>query len=120
LIGGISLPNSQIDLDIGLAEETKNINFITIIGCGTSFNAGYVGKYLLESLLDIPVSVEYASEFRYFGEKKPNQLALVLSQSGEAADTIGAIKKARQSGIKTLLITNVSERRHRDWQITPY
>jgi glucosamine--fructose-6-phosphate aminotransferase (isomerizing) len=109
LVGRISLFEPQINLGLELVEEAKHLDSIAIIGCGTSFNAGYIGKYLLESLLDLPVSIEYASEYRYFGRKKPNQLALVITQSGETADAIEALKEAKRSGCKTLLLTNIRE-----------
>jgi glucosamine--fructose-6-phosphate aminotransferase (isomerizing) len=109
LVGRISLLEPQINLDFDLVEEAKHVDSIAIIGCGTSFNAGYIGKYLLESLLGLPVSIEYASEYKYFTRKEPNQLALVITQSGETADAIEALKEAKRSGCKTLLLTNIKE-----------
>ena len=81
---------------------------IIIIGCGTSWHAGLVGEYLIEEYAKIPVEVEYASEFRY---RKPiiykDDIVIAISQSGETADTIAAIKLAKQSGALVLGICNV-------------
>lgn len=81
---------------------------IIIIGCGTSWHAGLVGEYLIEEYAKIPVEVEYASEFRY---RKPiiykDDIVIAISQSGETADTIAAIKLAKQSGAMVLGICNV-------------
>src|SRR5205085_9352461 len=76
--------------------------------CGTSWHAGLAGKYLLEQLARIPVEVDYASEFRY---RDPvldrDTLTLVISQSGETADTIAALREAKRKGSKVLAICNV-------------
>ena len=81
---------------------------IIIIGCGTSWHAGLVGEYLLEDLARIPVEVEYASEFRY---RNPiinkDDIVIAISQSGETADTLAAIKLAKQAGAIVLGICNV-------------
>lgn len=88
----------------GLAD----INRIIIIACGTSWHAGLVGEYWLESLLGIPVEVEYASEFRYRHPVVDQQtLVIAISQSGETADTVAAIREARQGGARILAICNV-------------
>jgi glutamine---fructose-6-phosphate transaminase (isomerizing) len=85
-----------------------NANRIIIIACGTSWHAGLVGEYLIEDLARIPVEVEYASEFRYrnpiIGE---NDVVLAISQSGETADTLAAIKLAKSKGATILGICNV-------------
>jgi glucosamine--fructose-6-phosphate aminotransferase (isomerizing) len=85
--------------------ETKRI---IIIGCGTSWHAGLVGEYLFEDLVRIPVEVEYASEFRY---RRPiinkNDVVIAISQSGETADTLAAIRLAKESGALVLGICNV-------------
>ncbi|MBD3355080.1 glutamine--fructose-6-phosphate transaminase (isomerizing), partial [Candidatus Woesearchaeota archaeon] len=85
-----------------------SINKITIVACGTSWHAGLVGKYIIESLTKIPVDVDYASEFRY---RKPildgKTLVIPISQSGETADTLAAIKEAKSKGAKVLSICNV-------------
>ncbi|MBL7147981.1 MAG: glutamine--fructose-6-phosphate transaminase (isomerizing) [Nanoarchaeota archaeon] len=89
-------------------DEIRNINRIIIIACGTSWHAGLIGKHLLEDIAKIPTTVEYASEFRY---SKPiidnNNLVLALSQSGETADTIAALKEAKEKNAKVLGIVNV-------------
>jgi len=95
----------------GIVEyENKILNAdrIIIIACGTSWHAGLVGEYLIEDLARIPVEVEYASEFRYrnpiIGE---NDVVLAISQSGETADTLAAIKLAKSKGATILGICNV-------------
>ncbi|MBI3027459.1 glutamine--fructose-6-phosphate transaminase (isomerizing) [Candidatus Woesearchaeota archaeon] len=86
----------------------SKVNRIVIIGCGTSWHAGLVGKFMLEELAKIPTEVEYASEFRY---RHPlldkSTLIIAISQSGETADTIAALKEAKKHGVKTLAICNV-------------
>lgn len=89
-------------------EELKDIEKIYISACGTAFHAGEVGKYAIESLAKIPVTTEIASEFRYknmFIDDK--SLVIFVSQSGETADTLAALKEAKRLGAKTLAITNV-------------
>ena len=89
-------------------EELKNINKIYITACGTAFHAGEAGKFAIENLAKIPVISEIASEFRYknmFLDDK--SLVIFVSQSGETADTLAALKEAKKQGAKTLAITNV-------------
>jgi len=91
-----------------LSEVLPLIRRITILGCGTSWHAGLIGKYLIEKHLRIPVSVEYASEYRYRDPViEPEDLVISISQSGETADTIAGNKLARQAGAITLGIINV-------------
>ena len=86
-------------------ERARNIR---IVACGTAMHAGLVGKYFIEQLARIPVSVEIASEFRYSDPILDNgSLAVFLSQSGETADTIAALRKAKELGIPTLAVVNV-------------
>ncbi|MBZ0187737.1 MAG: glutamine--fructose-6-phosphate transaminase (isomerizing) [Candidatus Obscuribacterales bacterium] len=88
-------------------EEVKSIDRILILACGTAYHAGMVGKYVIEELCSIPVEVEIASETR--GRKllvNERTLTVAVSQSGETADTLAAIKKAKASGSMTLGITN--------------
>ncbi len=80
---------------------------ITIVACGTSYHAGLVGKYVLEELLHIPVDVYYASEYRYRAEVMDSSLTILITQSGETADTIAAARRAKGMGNLTLAITNV-------------
>ena len=88
-------------------EKLADINRIVIVSCGTSYNAGLVGEYMLEEYAGIPVEVEYASEFRY---RKPllnkNTAVIAISQSGETADTLAAIREAENKGSITLGIIN--------------
>jgi glucosamine--fructose-6-phosphate aminotransferase (isomerizing) len=89
-------------------QELKQVKRITITACGTSWHAGLIGEYMLEDLARIPVDVQYASEFRY---KNPviekGTLVLAISQSGETADTLAALREARQRGARTMGIVNV-------------
>ena len=97
---------------LGGIEENMNrirdANRIYITACGTSWHAGLIGKYLIEEYAGIPVHVEYASEFRY---RKPiidsNSVVIGISQSGETADTLAAIRKAKEMGALTVGICNV-------------
>ena len=85
----------------------KNIKSIHIIACGTSYYSGLVAKYMIEKITDTPVFVELASEYRYFGTRDENSLVIAITQSGETLDTLAAIKEAKNSGCKTLVVTNV-------------
>ncbi|MCR5802599.1 MAG: glutamine--fructose-6-phosphate transaminase (isomerizing) [Lachnospiraceae bacterium] len=99
-----------IDLSgVGLSDdEIKKISQITIVACGSAWHAGMVGQYVIEDLVRIPVRVELASEFRYRKPiLSPDQLVVVISQSGETADSLAALREAKSQGIKTLGIVNV-------------
>jgi glucosamine--fructose-6-phosphate aminotransferase (isomerizing) len=88
-------------------KELRNINRIIITACGTSYYAGMVGEYMIEDLAGVPVEVEYASEFRYRNPIiKPGTLVLAISQSGETADTLAALREAQQKGATVLAICN--------------
>ncbi len=89
-------------------EDISSLSHILIIGCGTAYYAGYYAKYELEKILGIPVSVEYASEFRYrYGAFEPKTtLAIFMSQSGETADTLASLREAKRRGMKTMGIIN--------------
>lgn len=90
-----------------VVEELKDIKRIIIASCGTSYHAGLVGEYMLEEFASIPTEVEYASEFRYRESPvDPGTAVLVISQSGETADTLAALKYAKKAGILTLGIVN--------------
>ena len=94
--------NLSLDIDTDLIER------IIITACGTSWHTGLIAKYILESLTDIPVEVDYASEFRYRDPIiKKNDLVVAISQSGETADTLAALKKAKSNKAKTMGIVNV-------------
>ncbi len=89
-------------------EEIQQLERIVIIACGTSYNAGLIGKYLFEGLAGIHTDVEISSEFRYANPVlAESTLVISISQSGETADTIAATKEAKTYGCKTLAITNV-------------
>lgn len=104
------LKDGEIDLSgVGLStEEIRNISEIQIVACGSAYHVGMVGQYVIEDLARIPVRVELASEFRY---RNPildkNTLVIVVSQSGETADSLAALREAKLRGIKTLGIVNV-------------
>lgn len=86
----------------------ENIDIISVIGCGSAVHAGYVGKTMIEALAGIPVTVDIASEYRYAPPvMKGNVLTVCISQSGETADTIAALRSAVQRGFGTLGIINV-------------
>lgn len=89
------------------AGKIRDINRICIVGCGTSYHAGLVGKYFIESLVRIPVEVESAGEFRYRNPILDERtLVVAISQSGETADTITAIRQSAEQGAPVLAITN--------------
>lgn len=89
-------------------ERFLNAKRIIIVACGTSYHAGLVGEYLIEDLARIPVEVEYASEFRYRNPIiKKNDIVIAISQSGETADTLAALKLAKENGAFIYGINNV-------------
>ncbi len=104
------LHDGMIDLnDVGLSEEEiRSISQIYIVACGSAYHVGMAAQYVLEDLARIPVRVELASEFRY---RKPlldkNGLAIIISQSGETADSLAALREAKAKGVRTLGIVNV-------------
>ena len=90
------------------AEMLRNTDRIEIVACGSAYHAGMVGKYVFEELLRIPANVDYASEFRYRNPIINNKtLTVIISQSGETADTLAALKEAKRLGSHTLAIVNV-------------
>lgn len=92
----------------GVADDLMNANRIIISACGTSWHASLIGEYLLEEFCRIPVEVEYASEFRYRDPIiKDGDVLIVVSQSGETADTLAALKEAKHKGAKVIGICNV-------------
>ncbi|EDO58665.1 glutamine--fructose-6-phosphate transaminase (isomerizing) [Clostridium sp. L2-50] len=104
------IKDGRIDLsDMGLSEEDiKNISQVFIVACGSAYHTGVVTQYVMEDLARIPVRVELASEFRY---RRPilnkNDLVIVVSQSGETADTLAGLRLAKEQEVKTLGIVNV-------------
>lgn len=90
------------------AAEAKAITSLTIVACGTAYHAGMIGKYAIEKLARLPVTVDVASEFRYREPIiQPNDLFLAVSQSGETADTLAAMREARRLGARVMALTNV-------------
>ncbi|MGB2913110.1 MAG: glutamine--fructose-6-phosphate transaminase (isomerizing), partial [Pyrinomonadaceae bacterium] len=108
--GRVSLDNGKVYLDpMDISDDDlRAVTSVKIAACGTSWHAGLAGKYMIESLARVPVEVDYASEFRY---REPvlseTDLIIVISQSGETADTIAAMREAKQAGCKILAICNV-------------
>lgn len=104
------LKDGKIDLsDVGLSDEDiKRISHIYIVACGSAYHTGVVTQYVMEDLARVPVRVELASEFRY---RRPildkDDLVIVVSQSGETADTLAGLRLAKEQGVKTLGIVNV-------------
>ncbi|OLE52878.1 MAG: glutamine--fructose-6-phosphate aminotransferase [Acidobacteria bacterium 13_1_20CM_3_53_8] len=108
--GRISLDTGRVYLDeTNIAEaDFRRITSIAIAACGTSWHAGLAGEYMIEQLARVPVSVDYASEFRYRNPVLNEEtLLIVISQSGETADTIAALREAKEAGAKVLSICNV-------------
>lgn len=104
------LKDGEIDLsEVGLGEEEiRKISQIYIVACGSAYHVGVAAQYVLEDLAKIPVRVELASEFRYRNPILPeNSLVIVISQSGETADSLAALRESKQMGIRTLGIVNV-------------
>ena len=103
------IKDGWIDLsDLELEDLFQGINKIYIVACGTAFHAGMVGRLAIEKLARIPVETDIASEFRYRDIIwKPDQLMIVISQSGETADTLAALRHAKRNGVKVLAVTNV-------------
>jgi glucosamine--fructose-6-phosphate aminotransferase (isomerizing) len=110
ILGRVSLDRGKVFLEeLNVPDDTLRVlEKVTIIACGTSWHAGLVGKYLIEALAHIPVEVDYGSEYRY---RNPivagRELAVVITQSGETADTLAALREARRKGASTIAICNV-------------
>lgn len=104
------IKDGKIDLsDVGLSEkDIKEIGQIYIVACGSAYHTGVVTQYVMEDLARVPVRVELASEFRYRNPiLQPNDLVIVVSQSGETADTLAGLRLAKEQGVRTLGIVNV-------------
>ena len=102
--------DGKIDLsELGLTEEEiRGISQIYIVACGSAYHVGIVAQYVIEDLARIPVRVELGSEFRYRRPiLDPNGLVIVISQSGETADSLAALREAKELGVKTLAVVNV-------------
>ena len=97
--------NEKLNID---SEYIKNLNKITIVACGSAWHVGMIGQYVIENIAKVEVRVELASEFRYRNPLiKKDDLIIVISQSGETADSLAALRLAKQSGCHTLAIVNV-------------
>ncbi|PKK39606.1 Glucosamine--fructose-6-phosphate aminotransferase, isomerizing [Clostridiaceae bacterium JG1575] len=109
-MAGRMVPGAAIELgDIAFTKEAlQKLQRISIVACGTAYHAGLAGKKALEALTRIPVETEVASEFRYQDPiLDENSLVVVISQSGETADTLAVLREAKQKGARVLAITNV-------------
>ena len=105
-----AIENGRINLGkIGLTDEIiKDITQIHIVACGSAWHVGTAAQYVIEDLAKIPVRVELGSEFRYRNPiLNPNDLVVIISQSGETADSLAALREAKDRGIRTLAIVNV-------------
>lgn len=104
LVSYFQTDEGRVSLESGGGGGMKSM---LILACGTSYHAGLVGKYAIEELLKIPVRVELASEFSYYSQTLAEALSIVITQSGETADAIRAVKKLQQVGCRVLAITNM-------------
>ena len=104
-----NIKNQMVDLShLDIDAMFKDVEKIYIVACGTAYHAGLVGRYALEKLARIPVETDIASEFRYRDVLwNPNSVMIVVSQSGETADTLAVLREAKRQGIKVLAVTNV-------------
>jgi glucosamine--fructose-6-phosphate aminotransferase (isomerizing) len=110
VLGRVSLDRGRIFLeDLNIDDSVfTGLQKVTIIACGTSWHAGLVGKYLIESLAKVPVEVDYGSEYRYRNPiVSENELTIAITQSGETADTLAALREARSKGASSIAICNV-------------
>ncbi|HHU52175.1 MAG TPA: glutamine--fructose-6-phosphate transaminase (isomerizing) [Firmicutes bacterium] len=110
LTGKVDRDHLRVTLpEVGVTkDDLRSLKKISIVACGTAYHAGLVGKHIFERLLRIPVEVEVASEYRYRGPMVgPEVLTVVISQSGETADTLGGLRLAKAEGSRILSITNV-------------
>jgi glutamine---fructose-6-phosphate transaminase (isomerizing) len=110
ILGRVSLDSGRIFLaDLNIPDEKfRTLQKVTVIACGTSWHAGLVGKYLIEALAHVPVEVDYGSEYRYRDPiVSDNELAIVITQSGETADTLAALRESKRKGASSIAICNV-------------
>jgi glucosamine--fructose-6-phosphate aminotransferase (isomerizing) len=110
VLGRASVETGRVFLEeINLEEpELKAIDRVVVLACGTSWHAGLVGKFMIEQLAKLPVEVDYGSEYRYRDPIVDGRtLAVVITQSGETADTLAALREARKRGAKSVAICNV-------------
>ncbi|HEY2151761.1 MAG TPA: glutamine--fructose-6-phosphate transaminase (isomerizing) [Vicinamibacterales bacterium] len=110
ILGRLSQDTGKVFLDEMKITDAQlaAVEKVTILACGTSWHAGLVGKYIIERLARVPVEVDYGSEYRYRSPIVPPQtLAVVITQSGETADTLAALREAKHGGAQSLAICNV-------------
>ncbi|MBM3777212.1 MAG: glutamine--fructose-6-phosphate transaminase (isomerizing) [Acidimicrobiia bacterium] len=110
ILGRVSLDSGRVFLDeLKLEPEAvRGLQRVTIVACGTSWHAGLVGRYLIEALARLPAEVDYGSEYRYRDPiVSPHTLTVAITQSGETADTLAAVREARRKGARTVAVCNV-------------
>src|SRR5476649_1178429 len=110
ILGRVSQDSGKVFLEEMAISDAQlaAVQRITILACGTSWHAGLVGKYMIEQLARVPVEVDYGSEYRYRNPIVPkNTLAIVITQSGETADTLNALREAKHGGARSVSICNV-------------
>ena len=110
ILGRVSQDTGRVFLEEMKITESQlaRIERVTILACGTSWHAGIVGKFMIEQLARIPVEVDYGSEYRYRDPiVAPNTLAIVITQSGETADTLAALREAKRAGASSIAVCNV-------------
>jgi glucosamine--fructose-6-phosphate aminotransferase (isomerizing) len=110
VLGRVSLETGRVFLDeINLTDaQLARVEKVVVLACGTSWHAGLVGKFLIEELAQLPVEVDYGSEYRYRNPVIDDRsLAVVITQSGETADTLAALREARRKGARSVAVCNV-------------
>ena len=110
VLGRVSLDTGKVFLnEIEIPDDVlRQIERVVILACGTSWHAGLVGKFMIESVARLPVDVDYGSEYRYRDPiVSPNTLTVVITQSGETADTLAALREAKKKGARSISICNV-------------
>src|SRR5450432_3945920 len=110
ILGRVSQDSGRVFLEEMTITDAQfaAVEKVTILACGTSWHAGLVGKYMIEQLARVPVEVDYGSEYRYRNPIVPkNTLAIVITQSGETADTLAALREAKHGGARSVSICNV-------------
>ncbi|MFC1989136.1 glutamine--fructose-6-phosphate transaminase (isomerizing) [Chloroflexota bacterium] len=103
----VPLANSELASSAKAMLRDIGTQPILMLACGTSYHAALVGKHVIEELLRIPVRVELASEFNYYAHTPPTNIAIAITQSGETADTLKAMKRLKEEGCRVIAITNV-------------
>jgi glucosamine--fructose-6-phosphate aminotransferase (isomerizing) len=110
VLGRASVESGTVFLqEIQIPDQVlRDVERVVILACGTSWHSALVGKFLIESLARVPVEVDYGSEYRYRDPiVAPNTLAIVITQSGETADTLAALREAKKKGARSIAICNV-------------